>query len=142
MASVRFSRMPDVIADHFPGMPIVPGVLLTEAMGQTGGWLLAATLGFSRWPLMVLIDRAKFRRLVTPDEEIRLTAELRSLSGDNFAIEAKAESGQQVVASATLGFRAFEFSLADPDRLRFDAWARQVFLDIGGVQLLSKSAVP
>ena len=68
VATVRFDAAHDVFADHFPGMPIVPGVLVTEAMGQTGGWLLAATHGFESWPLLVMISNAKFRRLVRPDE--------------------------------------------------------------------------
>ena len=141
MASASFSRLEDVLADHFPGRPIVPGVLVTEAMGQTGGWLLACTLGFSRWPLLVMIERAKFRRLVAPNEELRLTAELRSTRPDDFEIDAEARRNGHLVASARFAFHAFEFSLSGPERDRFQAWAERVFRDIGGPQLLPDRAV-
>ncbi len=142
VASVRFSHAHDVLADHFPGMPIVPGVLLTEAMGQTGGWLLASAFGFSRWPLLVMIERAKFRHFVAPDEELRLTADLRSARADTFEIDAEAHGSGRVVASARLAFHAFEFSLSDPNRDLFEAWARRVFRDIGGPLLLPNGAAP
>ena len=70
VARKTFHPDDEVFADHFPGFPVVPGVLITEAMGQTAGWLLIATLGFARFPLLTLIDSAKFRRLVVPGDEI------------------------------------------------------------------------
>src|SRR4029079_8602889 len=100
IASVRFPRSLEIFHDHFPGRPIVPGVLLTEAMGQTGGWLIAATLQFARWPLRIMIEHAKYRRRVEPDEEMLTTAEIRSTRLDTFSVETQATSGGERVASA------------------------------------------
>ena len=139
-ARADFSHAGDVLEDHFPGRPIIPGVLLTEAMAQTAGWLLASTLGFGRWPLLVMIDRAKFRRVVEPGEDLRLGAEIRSMHADDFAVDTEVRIGEELVADARLMFHAFDFALAGPDHERFEQWAHRIFLDIGGPQLLAAAA--
>jgi 3-hydroxyacyl-[acyl-carrier-protein] dehydratase len=132
VATKRFAASDGVFADHFPGMPIVPGVLLTEAMGQTGGWLLAATHGFDSWPLLVMISNAKFRRLVKPEETLHLTAAIRSGTADTFEIDADARCGDHRVADARLVFRTFAFTHDDNERERFSAWARETFERLRG----------
>jgi 3-hydroxyacyl-[acyl-carrier-protein] dehydratase len=127
VALKTFDPGEEVFRDHFPGLAIVPGVLLTEAMGQAGGWLLAATLGFSRWPLLAMIDRAKFRRLVRPGEEIRLEAVVRSSRDTDYEIAGEASVGGERVAQARLLFHAFDFPLPDDERAQFGAWARETF---------------
>jgi 3-hydroxyacyl-[acyl-carrier-protein] dehydratase len=136
VATMCFADAHDVFADHFPGMPIVPGVLLTEAMGQTGGWLLAATLGFESWPLLVMISSAKFRRLVRPDETLHLTASIRSGGSETFEIDAEARSGGHRVADARLVFRTFTFTLDDANRDQFRTWAKETFDRLGGAALI------
>lgn len=137
VATLRFDAAHDVFADHFPGMPIVPGVLLTEAMGQTGGWLLAATLGFESWPLLVMIANAKFRRLVRPGDELRLVATVRSSTADTFNVDAEASVADDRVADARLVFRAFRFTLDDDERAAFRAWTEATFVRLGGAALLT-----
>ncbi len=137
VARKTFAPGDPVFADHFPGVAVVPGVLITEAMGQTGGWLLAATLQFSRWPLLAMIDRAKFRRLAMPGDEIRLEAELRSSRGDDFEMATQAFVSGERVAEARLVFHAVTFSLGDAEARRFEEWARTLFRDIGGEALMS-----
>ena len=60
-AVARFDPEDEFFADHFPGFPIVPGTLLTEAMGQAAGGMLVPVAGEGRWPLLAMIERAKFR---------------------------------------------------------------------------------
>lgn len=124
---VRFPVDHPVFVDHFPGKPIVPGVLITEAMGQTAGWLIAASEGFEQWPLLVMIERAKFRRLVEPDEELRLEAAIRSAHDRTFILDVQATCGGDRVATARLVFQCFRFDLQDADRDAFKAWAQQTF---------------
>jgi 3-hydroxyacyl-[acyl-carrier-protein] dehydratase len=136
VASVRFSRSLEIFADHFPGRPIVPGVLLTEAMGQTGGWLIAATLDFARWPLLIIIEHAKFRRPVEPEEELRALAELRATRNDTFSVDAQLTSAGERVASAQLVFQASTLAVVADARHQFTDWARATFASLGGTDLL------
>jgi 3-hydroxyacyl-[acyl-carrier-protein] dehydratase len=62
---------------HFPGYPLMPGVLMIEAIAQTGGVLLMTELGEERHDkLMVFtgIENAKFRRAVVPGDQLRIEA--------------------------------------------------------------------
>ncbi len=50
-----------IFEGHFPGYPIMPGVLLIEAMAQTSGWLLIALMKFERMPFLAAVKEAKMR---------------------------------------------------------------------------------
>src|SRR5438034_147753 len=50
-----------IFEGHFPGYPIMPGVLLIEAMAQTAGWLLLALMNFERMPFLAAVKEAKMR---------------------------------------------------------------------------------
>ena len=140
VARKTFPPTLDVLADHFPGHPLIPGVLITEAMAQTAGWLLAATLGFDRWPLLCMIHNTKFRRPVEPGEELRLTAEIRSMHAEDYAVDIEVRVADTLVAGGRLMFHAFDFALATEDRSSFEQWSHQVFSDLGGPELLAAHA--
>ncbi len=65
---------------HFPGYPIMPGVLVVEAMAQAGGIIMMAEMPDRHEKLVVFtgIERAKFRRPVTPGDQIRIEVEVLS----------------------------------------------------------------
>ena len=50
-----------IFEGHFPGFPIMPGVLLTEAMAQSSGWLLLGVTKFERMPFLAMVKEAKMR---------------------------------------------------------------------------------
>jgi 3-hydroxyacyl-[acyl-carrier-protein] dehydratase len=135
-AAVTFPADADLFADHFPGCPVVPGTLITEAMGQAAGWLIASMLEFRRWPLLTMIDGAKFRRLVLPGEHIRLRASLRSIAADDFEVQASAAVGGQRVADARLLFHAFDLTSLGADAGALERWARSVFSQLRGDTLV------
>ncbi|MBA4387164.1 MAG: 3-hydroxyacyl-[acyl-carrier-protein] dehydratase FabZ [Verrucomicrobia bacterium] len=65
---------------HFPGAPVMPGVLQLEAMAQTAGVLLNRIAGASgNIPYFMAIDKARFRRVVRPGDQMRIEVEILNL---------------------------------------------------------------
>lgn len=70
----------DFLEFHFPGNPIMPGVLLIEALVQLAGWLEAASSEFSKWILVTKVDTAKFYGFALPGDAVELEVRLLSES--------------------------------------------------------------
>src|SRR5574337_279463 len=94
----------DYFRGHFPGKPIMPGVLIIEAMAQTGGLLLLQEVPDREKKLLyfVAVDDARFRRPVVPGEQLRLEVSVLSWRGNFCKLEGKATVDGQLAAEATL----------------------------------------
>lgn len=99
-----------VFEGHFPGMPLVPGVLLIETMAQASGMLLLAIKDFEAMPFLMSVDGAKMRTFVEPGAVLDIEAELEH-DGSGFAVtKAKITSGGKKVCDAQLKLRTMPFS--------------------------------
>src|SRR6202795_4393837 len=74
-----------IFEGHFPGYPIMPGVLLTEAMAQSSGWLLLGITKFERMPFLAMVKEAKMRGFVSPGELLTIDAKVEH-EGSGFAV--------------------------------------------------------
>jgi UDP-3-O-[3-hydroxymyristoyl] N-acetylglucosamine deacetylase/3-hydroxyacyl-[acyl-carrier-protein] dehydratase len=89
---------------HFPGQPIMPGVLLIEAMAQVGGVLALHSDPEPETKLLIFmsIDKAKFRKPVVPGDQVRLEQELIKSRGPVRSLKARAIVDGAVVAEAEM----------------------------------------
>ena len=114
-----------IFEGHFPGYPLMPGVLLIEAMAQTSGWLLIAHLKFERMPFLASVKEAKMRDFVTPGELLTIDASLVH-DGSGFAVtEAKIRIGGKPKCNATLTFRHTPFPHPDL-RVHMESMAKRI----------------
>lgn len=102
-----------IFEGHFPGYPLMPGVLLIEAMAQTAGWLVIGVTRFTRMPFFAALKEAKLRSFVTPGQALMLSARLLH-QGSGFAV-AKAEIHREgrLACNAEMTFRLVEFPNAE-----------------------------
>jgi 3-hydroxyacyl-[acyl-carrier-protein] dehydratase len=91
-------------AGHFPGKPIMPGVLIIESMAQTGGLLLLQEVEDREKKLLyfVAIDGARFRRPVIPGDQLRVEVNVISWRSSFCKLEGKATVDGELAAEATL----------------------------------------
>ena len=87
---------------HFPSFPVMPGVLIIEAMAQTGGVLILRDIPDSKNKLVLFasIEKAKFRRPVVPGDQLRLELDVLSLRETFCRMQAKAFVGEHLAAEA------------------------------------------
>lgn len=91
---------------HYPGHPIMPGVLIVESMAQVGGFLMMKDLENpeDKLPFFAGIDKARFRRPVVPGDQLKIVGEMLKSRGSIAKISAKAYVDDELAAEAELMF--------------------------------------
>src|SRR5712672_3749075 len=114
-----------IFEGHFPGHPIMPGVLLIEAMAQTSCWLLIALTKFERMPFLAAVKEAKMRSFVSPGDQLMVEASIVH-EGSGYAITAaKVRVGGELRCNATITFGIVPFP--NPElRVHMDAMAKRI----------------
>jgi 3-hydroxyacyl-[acyl-carrier-protein] dehydratase len=113
-----------IFEGHFPGFPLMPGVLLIEAMAQTAGWLVVALNRFKRMPFLAAVKEAKLRTFVTPGQMLSLAAHMEH-DGSGYAIvEAAIKVEGKMICDATLTFRVLDFPNAEMEQQMRDLAGR------------------
>ena len=112
-AEARVPTTSTIFEGHFPGYPLMPGVLLIEAMAQTSGWLVIAVTNFTRMPFFAALKEAKLRSFITPGQNLSLSAKLLH-EGSGYAMtSAEIRHDGKVVCNAEITFRLVEFPNAE-----------------------------
>ena len=90
---------------HWPGRPIMPGVLIIEAMAQAGGVLIAATVDrAARVAMLASVDGVKLRRPVVPGDQLHLEIHAERIKQNSACVSGIARVGNAVAAEARIRF--------------------------------------
>ncbi len=98
-----------VFEGHFPGFPLLPGVMMIECMAQAGGWLMLARLGFTRMPLLAKVGQAKLRGMLRPGALLRIAARLTHDGSGYAVLSGRIDSDGQMAAEAEYTLRVLPF---------------------------------
>lgn len=123
----------DVLHDHFPDHPIMPGALILEAAAQLAGFLLEMTVNRSGEPqqraLLVQVDLAKFHDTAGPGDQLDIEVRLDSLREGAAQVVAHAQVGDRRIARAGLTFvlRHIDSELVhEQRRYLYKLWTRDL----------------
>lgn len=98
-----------VFEGHFPGHPLLPGVLMIETIAQTGGWLVLATLRFARMPFLTQVKEAKLRAFVVPGQRLEADATLVHDGSGYAVVNGRIAAAGKPVAEAEIRYRVVPF---------------------------------
>ena len=102
-----------IFEGHFPGRPLMPGVLLIESMAQASGWLIIGRNRFEKMPFLAAVKEAKLRTFVTPGQALVISAKIMH-EGSGFAMtEAEVMVDGKSVCNADITFRVVDFPKGD-----------------------------
>ena len=126
-----------IFEGHFPGYPLMPGVLQIECMAQTCGWLVIATGRFATMPFLIAVKEAKFRSPVLPGEELEFEGKIIH-EGSGFTVaEAKGHRRGRTICEAQITYRLLP--IPNPQfRQAMLEWAERI--DVPGRELFGEAA--
>lgn len=116
----------EYLADHFPTFPVLPGVLMLEAMAEAAGWLVRDTLDFA--PSVILLREARnvtYKSFVKPGQLLRLEVTCRRLTPDDSDFEGVGYCNQKEVVKARFGLTHFCLGKSDSAKSAIDESLRQ-----------------
>lgn len=125
----------EYLADHFPTFPVMPGVLMLEAMTQASAWLIRATDDFSH--SIVTLQEArniKYGNFVEPGQRLTVTAEIISRDDRLTKLKTKGSTEFGTAVSARLVVERYNLSETDPLQADLDdqmcTWMRNLFAQL------------
>ncbi len=120
------SMAEEYLADHFPGFPVMPGVLMLEAMTQASAWLVRAGEDFAH--SMVVLRQAgnvKYGQFVEPGHTLMVTAQVLSQTENLTKLKARGTVDGQTSVSARLTLERYNLADSRPDREETDELVRE-----------------
>jgi len=116
-AQKNLSLAEEYLADHFPGFPVMPGVMMLEAMTQAGAWLIRASEDFAH--SMVVLKEArnlKYGDFVEPGETLTIEVELKGQDETETKLKARGHVDGRPHVSARLVLERFNLADREPSR--------------------------
>jgi 3-hydroxyacyl-[acyl-carrier-protein] dehydratase len=115
----------DYLKDHFPRFPVMPGVLMVEAMYQASAWLVRQSEGFAHSVVVLKEARnIKYADFVTPGKELVVTAEILKQAGSLTTLKTQGTIDGNVAVNGRLVLDRFNLAERYPNRERTDPYLR------------------
>jgi len=133
----------EYLADHFPTFPVLPGVLMLEALVQSAAWLVRATQGFSKSIIVLSAARnIRYANFVTPGGILRCQVEAMEIGETTAKFKGTGVVDDQQAVTGRLELACFNLAQRDPKLAGADAaivaQLRGQFKLVGGEDLLSR----
>jgi len=121
LAMKNLSMAEEYLADHFPGFPVMPGVLMLEAMVEAGGWLIRVSEDFAH-SLVVLkqVNNVKYGSFVQPGQTLKLEVEITGQSSNEVKIKARGTVDGRLTVTARLVLERYNLADKNPEQKRTD----------------------
>ena len=115
VARKALSLAEEYLADHFPTFPVMPGVLMVEAMAEAAGWLVQITSGF-RYSLLELAEvrNVTYRNFVRPGQVLEVELTVRRMEDDCSEFDAVGRCEGQEMVRGRISLRHRRFDLENP----------------------------
>jgi 3-hydroxyacyl-[acyl-carrier-protein] dehydratase len=111
----NLSLSEEYLADHFPGFPVMPGVLMVEALVQTGAWLMRHQENFAYSMVLLKATRAvKFVNFVAPGRTLQVTADLQGWNGSECTFKGTGVVDGETAVTAKLTLERFNLADRNP----------------------------
>ena len=116
----------EYLADHFPHFPVMPGVLMLEALTQAGAWLVRVSEDFAH-SIVVLkqANNVKYAQFVEPGQTLSVTAEILKFDEGEVKLKAYGTMSGRIILTARLALACYNLADSDPQQQATDAATRQ-----------------
>ena len=145
-ATKNLSLGEEYLADHFPGNPVMPGVLQLEAMVQAAAWLLRVSQNFSHSVVVFADGRSiRYGKFVAPGDQLTVDVTLAQIENGKAWFQGKGSVNGSVAVKGRFSLRFYNLAdknkdLADMDKHLIEGFKRK-FRELGGTTLLEGFAV-